>query len=82
MCEWGAIRGSLPEDNVDGSRRGLLTPGTDVDTVELMVESQKSVGRLCEHFPSHAPLHRVNVQRSTTQHIQVACGTVAPRSSR
>jgi hypothetical protein len=50
MCEWGAIRGSLPEDNVDGSRRVLLTPGADVDSVELMVESQKSVGRLCEHF--------------------------------
>jgi hypothetical protein len=40
MCEWGAIRGSLPED-VDGSRKVLLAPGTDVDSVELMMEKQK-----------------------------------------
>ena len=49
MCEWGAIRGSLPEFNVDGSRNVLLAPGADVDSVELMVENQKSVGRLYEH---------------------------------
>jgi len=68
MCEWGAIRGDLPEDNVDESRKGLLAPGADVDSVELMVESQKSVGGFCEDFPSHAPLH----QGSTTQ--RTACG--------
>jgi len=44
MCELGAIRGNLPEDNVDESRKGLLAPGADVNSVELMVESQKSVG--------------------------------------
>ena len=59
MCEWGAIRGSLPEFNVDGSRNVLLAPGADVDSVGLMVESQKSVGRLREDFSSsHAPVHQ------------------------
>jgi hypothetical protein len=38
MCEWVAVRGDLPADDLGGGGKALWATGADVDTVELMVQ--------------------------------------------